>query len=281
PTTSQRAEPPCDAPPEEVTVKREEELQSESVPPTEGMTGLAVGQESTIFQEAELLCAAAPTMMEQVEVQSFIDLSEKGVAQEFVQSTGGKPAQVNESGHPINSDEKHKDLQNSLELQANVLPKGFHWATVSVPLPEGAIDIHELHLPMHVGLVETEKGKIPCKYLRTKGSFYAGIDGREEDFTNGKILCLDPTMAGSIEIEWVHVSTSDIRSRNLVAGARDASGKLLYIARGMIPLTGPYPYYELSSGWVSEDLEYAHLPYDGVEWEQRDFDVLAWKPKCC
>ncbi|KAL5109478.1 hypothetical protein TcWFU_009638 [Taenia crassiceps] len=279
-TVSQEAGPPHDTSPTEDTMAHGEELQCESVPPTEEMVEFVVNQESTVSQEAELPRETVPTMTEYFEVQGFIGLPEKGFAQESVHNMGEKSAQVNESGHPTNIEEEHKNVQNSSELQASVLPEGFHWETVSVQLPEGAIDIHELHLPMHVGLVETEKGEIPCKYLKTKGSFYAGIDGREEDFVNGKILCLDPKMGGSIEIEWIHVSTPDIRSRNLVAGARDANGKLLYIARGMIPLTGPYPYYELSSGWVSEDLEYAHLPYGGVEWEQRDFDVLAWKPKC-
>nr|CDS33751.1 expressed conserved protein [Hymenolepis microstoma] len=161
--------------------------------------------------------------------------------------------------------------------QEGCLPRGFHWKLVSTPLPEGAIDIHELHLPIHVGLVETCHGEIPCKYLENNRSFYAGIEGREEDFAYGKILCLDRTVWDKIECEWVHISTPDIRSRNLVAGALDANGKPMYIARGMIPLTGPCPYYELSSGWASENLEEASLAFGGVEWKQHDFDVLAWK----
>ncbi|VDO05481.1 unnamed protein product [Rodentolepis nana] len=161
--------------------------------------------------------------------------------------------------------------------QEGCLPRGFHWKLVSTPVPEGAIDIHELHLPIHVGLVETCHGEIPCKYVENNRSFYAGIEGREEDFAYGKILCLDRRVWNKIECEWVHISTPDIRSRNLVAGALDANGKPMYIARGMIPLTGPCPYYELSSGWVSENLEEANLAFGGVEWKQKDFDVLTWK----
>uniref|UniRef100_A0A915F063 Uncharacterized protein n=1 Tax=Echinococcus canadensis TaxID=519352 RepID=A0A915F063_9CEST len=287
----QKAESPCEAPPTEAFVEHEEveesnlpqehELQGENVPPTEKIVEFVVDQESVIPQEAESPCEAVPTVVERDEVQKFSEPPEIGATQESVENAEGKLSQIYKSEQPVASEEKHTEAHNSSELKVTVLPKGFHWVTTSVPLPEGAIDIHELHLPMHVGLVETGKGEIPCKYLETKRTFYAGIDGREQDFACGKILCLDPNMAGSIEIEWVHVSTSDIRSRNLVAGARDAGGKLLYIARGMIPLNGPYPYYELSSGWVSEDLEYAHLPYGGVEWEQHDFDVLTWKPRCC
>nr|CDS23253.1 expressed conserved protein [Echinococcus granulosus] len=285
------AESPCEAPPTEAFVEHEEveesnlpqehELQGENVPPTEEIVEFVVDQESVIPQEAESPCEAVPTVVERDEVQKFSEPPEIGATQESVENAEGKPSQIYKSEQPFASEEEHTEAHNSSELKVTVLPKGFHWVTTSVPLPEGAIDIHELHLPMHVGLVETGKGEIPCKYLEAKRTFYAGIDGREQDFACGKILCLDPNIAESIEIEWVHVSTSDIRSRNLVAGARDAGGKLLYIARGMIPLNGPYPYYELSSGWVSEDLEYAHLPYGGVEWEQHDFDVLTWKPRCC
>ncbi|KAH9284710.1 hypothetical protein ECG_02468 [Echinococcus granulosus] len=287
----QEAESPCEAPPTEPFVEHEEveesnlpqehELQGENVPPTEEIVEFVVDQESVIPQEAESPCEAVPTVVERDEVQKFSEPPEIGATQESVENAEGKPSQIYKSEQPFASEEEHTEAHNSSELKVTVLPKGFHWVTTSVPLPEGAIDIHELHLPMHVGLVETGKGEIPCKYLEAKRTFYAGIDGREQDFACGKILCLDPNIAESIEIEWVHVSTSDIRSRNLVAGARDAGGKLLYIARGMIPLNGPYPYYELSSGWVSEDLEYAHLPYGGVEWEQHDFDVLTWKPRCC
>ncbi|VUZ50532.1 unnamed protein product [Hymenolepis diminuta] len=178
--------------------------------------------------------------------------------------------------------EETKSIENEeTEIeQEGCLPRGFHWKLVSIPVPEGAIDIHELHLPIHVGLVGTCYGEIPCKYLENNRSFYAGIEGREEDFAYGKILCLDRRVWGKIECEWVHVSTPDIRSRNLVAGALDANGRPMYIARGMIPLTGPYPYYELSCGWVSENLEEASLAFGGVEWKQRDFDVLAWKRIC-
>ncbi|CDS43269.1 expressed conserved protein [Echinococcus multilocularis] len=287
----QEAESPCEAPPTEAFVEhgevgesnlpQEHELQGENVPPTEEIVEFVVDQESVIPQEAESPCEVVPTVVERDEVQKFSEPREIGATQESVENAEGKSSQIYKPEQPVASEEEHTEAHNSSELKVTVLPKGFHWVTTSVPLPEGAIDIHELHLPMHVGLVETGKGEIPCKYLETKGTFYAGIDGREQDFACGKILCLDPNMAGSIEIEWVHVSTSDIRSRNLVAGARDAGGKLLYIARGMIPLNGPYPYYELSSGWASEDLEYAHLPYGGVEWEQHDFDVLTWKPRCC
>lgn len=52
-------------------------------------------------------------------------------------------------------------------------------------------------------------------------------------------------------LEWVNIRTPDIRERNLVAGTLGLDGRPRYVARGLIPLDGPFPYYELSSGWVS------------------------------
>ncbi len=49
----------------------------------------------------------------------------------------------------------------------------------------------------------------------------------------------------------MHVSNPELRNKNLVAASRGPDGSRRYVARGMIPLEGPWPYYELSSGWVS------------------------------
>ncbi|VDD77733.1 unnamed protein product [Mesocestoides corti] len=163
--------------------------------------------------------------------------------------------------------------------EVSPLPHGLHWKPVSSPLPKGAIDIHELHLPIYVALVDTANGPTPCKYLEKTRSFYAGTDGCEKVLSDGQILCMDEAFADQNEVEWVHVSSPDIRNKRLVAGTRSPDGNSLYIARGMVPLTGPFPYYELSCGWASDELEYANLVFGGVEWKQRDFDVLAWRPK--
>ncbi|EUB61448.1 hypothetical protein EGR_03738 [Echinococcus granulosus] len=146
--------------------------------------------------EIEYPCEAPPT----TGLIKFSEPPEIGATQESVENAEGKPSQIYKSEQPFASEEEHTEAHNSSELKVTVLPKGFHWVTTSVPLPEGAIDIHELHLPMHVGLVETGKGEIPCKYLEAKRTFYAGIDGREQDFACGKILCLDPNIAWYCEV---------------------------------------------------------------------------------
>lgn len=268
----------CAAPVENQFVDQEMS-QTVCAPPVESVptTGLDIDQqhvEEVCTKPVEAApCESAPqTDVTNVVSEPFVN-SEEGVAQavvdEALQTAAGGCLDSVDGQHRVEADQPRDEL----------LPPGLHWSPVSSPVPTNAVDIHELHLPINVGLVETPKGKVLCKYLDVNRSFYAGVDEREEAYDKGQILCVDDGAKDKIDLEWVHVSTPDIRRRNLIAGCKGADGKPMYVARGMIPTEGPWPFYELSSGWVSEDLDQAHLAFMGVDWKQRDFDVLAWKPR--
>ena len=144
-----------------------------------------VHQESTACQESDIpnehvapKAVDGTAMPQEVEPTCCTDSSP------CVEPLDNQISSLQESGLPP------MECHEPCECQDHIPPNGFQWITASSPLPDGAIDIRELHLPIYVGLVETSKGEIPCKYLDVTHSFYVGIDGREEAFSEGKILCL-------------------------------------------------------------------------------------------